>query len=70
MGCRILEDKENGAVFYCSTTGWAFGPVMDDEEEAEEFMNWLHGDPRSYTEKDLLNAYAKFRTEQEAQNSV
>jgi hypothetical protein len=50
MGCRIIvgrEDSGNGrecAVLYCSTTGQAFGPVLDSLEEAEEFMEWLESD--------------------------
>jgi hypothetical protein len=49
MGCRILEGQEGGtdttmAVFFCSTTGVAFGPVMNDIDEAEAFMAWLKAD--------------------------
>lgn len=51
MGVRILNDKEGMACFYCSTSGWAFGPVFYDggqdlvyrsaEERAEAFLGWL-----------------------------
>lgn len=47
MGCRILTGQEAGSlgvhpqeVFFCSTSGWAFGPVMA-EGQAEPFMAWL-----------------------------
>ena len=56
MGCRIISD-ENGAIFYCSTTMKAFGLVMVDEGEAEDFMMWLVKDPRIFTEKELEDKY-------------
>lgn len=61
MGCRILAGKLDGgngreaAVFYCSTTGIAFGPVFeglndpgelsDPHDEAEAFAKWLESHP-------------------------
>lgn len=65
MGCRILVDEESAAaVFYCSTTGWAFGPVMDEGVEfAERFLKYLHPrDPRALTDPDLAHQYAEFQT--------
>ena len=62
MGCRIMEDRESGnAVFYCSTSMWAFGPVMESPEEAERFLKWLVVDPRRLTDKDLEQKYCDFR---------
>jgi hypothetical protein len=40
MGVRVVGD-DSGAAFYCSTTGTAFGFVMDSKEEALEFLDWL-----------------------------
>jgi hypothetical protein len=46
MAVHILHD-DNQAVFYCSTSGWAFGPVFvsqgihDADERAEAFLRWL-----------------------------
>lgn len=60
MGCRILEDPDNGAVFYCSTTGVAFGPVMSNREEADLFITVLIRDPRSYSDSELMNNYSDF----------
>jgi len=75
MGCRILAEKHDGrAVLYCSTTGWAFGPVFSSYEEAERFLTWLRetpneertiiglskSDPRSYEESVLERLYSKF----------
>ncbi len=62
MGCRILEDREEySAVFYCSTTMWAFGPVMQDREQAKRFLKYLGpADPRNLTDKDLTQSYSDF----------
>ena len=51
MGCRILSG-DDGAVMYCSTTGWCFGPVFDTAEAAEDFVKMLDDkgvDPRKLT---------------------
>lgn len=73
-----MEEKEEGrAVLYCSTTGWAFGPVFRSSDEAERFLTWLRetpnqektllglskSDPRSYDEPVLERLYWNFRTE-------
>ena len=34
MGVRVMSDR-TGAGLYCSTTGMAFGPVLESEAEAE-----------------------------------
>jgi hypothetical protein len=65
MSCRILEtidenDSIRCAIFYCSTTGWAFGPIMADREQAESFMASLEDDPRCYSEESLLKAWRTF----------
>ena len=39
MGVRILHDTQaDSAVMYCSTTDWAFGPVVGENAD-------LHKDP-------------------------
>ena len=68
MSVRILEGTEGGnkdgvtnAVFYCSTTGWAFGPVMSSTEEAELFLKFLDPiDPRLMKDSELEGQYADF----------
>jgi len=45
MGVRIISDK-SAAALYDSTTGYAFGPIFDDEWEAEDFLDWLKNDWR------------------------
>jgi len=59
MACRILESKDGQAVFYCSTTDWAFGPVMQSVDEAESFREWLGRDPRIV--EDIGKQYELYR---------
>lgn len=63
MGCRILESREDGAVLYCSTTMWAFGPIFESGEAAEAFLKWLGFDPRSLSNKDLESNYTRWLEE-------
>ena len=65
MGVRILHNNDE-AVMYCSTSGWAFGPLMhsDKEHDAEErmelFLKWLKKDAREYEDNELEMEYGKF----------
>ena len=60
---------------FCSTTGWAFGPVFKDEHAQEVpedcemldgrdlvdlFLEWLAKDPRGLSDKKLEEAYGIF----------
>ena len=69
MGVRIIEGMSDGrtgdaAVLYCSTTMWAFGPVMPDEETAEEFLKFVAEkdgrDPRRIPDSELEKLYTEF----------
>ncbi len=64
MGCHILTGQAeiNGAcweVFFCSTTDWAFGPLMPSGQ-GELFLRWLEGkgisDPRKIDQPSYLEA--------------
>ena len=66
MGIRILHDPTHDyCCFYCSTSMWAFGPIMYSYEKAEEFLEWLKIDPRRFTDKELESKYYDFRKERE-----
>ena len=75
MGVRIIAGTKDGSEFeaaclYDSVTDWAFGPVMDSEEEAIEFLDFLQypsgaKDPRVYTDAELEDAYCQFRKQRE-----
>jgi hypothetical protein len=68
MGVRITNGTE--AVLYCSTTMWAFGPVFEDQDAAEEFLTWtrsnVEGDLRLLTDAELEKVAAEWRAAREA----
>jgi hypothetical protein len=69
MGCRILEDREDGfACMYDSVTMTAFGPVFDDGQQLENFMAWLgpDTDPRKLDDNELSALLAKFLEHEES----
>ena len=73
MGCRIIQGIETGdscgyAVFYCSTSMAAFGPVMSSGEEARLFQKWLPQDPRTYDVNVLINYHSDFEKEYTCSN--
>lgn len=46
MSCAILTDEDSGqACLYCTTTDWAFGPLFETRESAEDFLEWLAANP-------------------------
>lgn len=59
MGWEIIS-SDRGAVFICNTTDIAFGPIMYNEDEAEDFAKWLGKDPRTFTNDELSDLYNKF----------
>jgi hypothetical protein len=61
LGIQILANPEHGAVFYSSSTDWAFGPVMRDEEVAEAFLRWLPDDPRMMADNVLEQRWLDFQ---------
>lgn len=78
MGVRILRSREDWgtqAALYCSTTGVAFGPVLessnrdehDADERAEAFCRWLKQDARSFTDSELMAKYSEWLGQEDAQ---
>lgn len=61
MGTRILVGEDN-ACLYCSVTDMAFGPLFEDEGEAEDFLAWLMTDPRKLSANDLIDLVAVWRS--------
>lgn len=54
MGIRIIEGdygSTSGAVMFDSVTDWAFGPLFNDEQEAELFISWHRNE---YAGENLL----------------
>jgi len=66
MGVRILYDSEREhACLYDSVTEFAFGPLFEDEDEAEQFLRWLEAhdgrDARRLSDDDMINMVHAFR---------
>jgi len=65
MGVRLIEGRDSYTTFYCSTTMWAFGPVLTSREEAEAFLAFLGRDPRRMTDGALEKALGDFHQAQD-----
>ena len=61
MAIEILEDKNGYKAMYCNTTMWAFGPIFYEDDDVEDFLEWLPNDARTYSDKDLENLLSKWR---------
>ncbi len=62
MGVRIIEDKESGyKCMYDSVTMWAFGGIFYEDEDIENFLNWLPQDARKYQDYDLRSKIHEWR---------
>jgi hypothetical protein len=62
-GIQILANSSQGAVFYSSSSEWAFGPLMPDEDVAEAFLRTFSrmDDPRLLSDAELEKRWYKFR---------
>ena len=67
MGCKIING-DDGSCFYDSVTMTCFGIVMEDQEEAESFQDWVDVDLRLLTQKEFEDELTKFREERENEN--
>ena len=65
MGLRILKGDDGYQCLYCSTTDWAFGPIFYDNEETQDFLDWLGKDARSLKDNELAHAVANWRIERQ-----
>lgn len=76
MSVQLLEGPDGDCVMYCSTSMWAFGPVMESREEATAFIRYieecapwpalkgLNKDPRVYTDNELERVYTTFKADE------
>ena len=62
------------ACLYCSTSGWAFGPLFrgdsrhDAAERAEAFLRWIPPlNPRRMSDDELTRAYRAWLAQEPAQ---
>lgn len=78
MSVRLIVDESQSSdavAMYCSTSGFAFGPVFDSETEALDFLEWMESakreddpnlvdlgsDPRRYMDSDLEDLVAAWK---------
>ncbi len=72
MGVRIMRGNKM-AVMYCSTTDWAFGPVIEDtddhaaDDRMQLFIRWLPQDARLYDDSDLERKYSEWLAQEDKQ---
>lgn len=67
MGCRVLQLSQcwgdndlAGVCLFDSSKGLVFGPVFEDVNAADAFVEWLGIDPRSLTLEQLVQAKEAF----------
>ena len=48
MAVEILMHEDGRQVLICNTTDVAFGPVFQEDESAQDFLDWLPFDARTY----------------------
>tara|TARA_R110000772_G_scaffold15512_1_gene44964 strand:- start:3446 stop:3649 length:204 start_codon:yes stop_codon:yes gene_type:complete len=62
MGVHILTDQtDNHKALYCSTTMQAFGPIFYEDDDVEDFLEWLTLDARTLTDSELNNKYYEWK---------
>ncbi len=68
-GQRINESGKDSACLYDSVTGFAFGPLLYDANEAQSFLDYIKHedgrDSRSISDIDMTNLLVTFRAAKE-----
>ena len=57
MSVRIIEGTDGYKCLYDSETMTAFGPIFYDEDDMDDFLEWLPQDARTYS-KEVLDQLA------------
>ena len=60
MSVEIISNGTN-SVMICNTADVAFGPVFYEDEDAEQFLEWLSPDPRTLSDHDLAAKVTEWR---------
>ena len=64
MSVRIAGSPLRESALYDSTTGWAFGPVFEDEGQAQRFLEFAaeqdEQDVRRLSEASLKKLHGEF----------
>jgi hypothetical protein len=63
----IADERERAAALYCSTSGFAFGPLFRSREQAQKFLDWQRArggvDVRLLDDAVLMKQVIEFRLE-------
>lgn len=65
MAVRYIENKDMEKALYCSTTMQAFGPIFYENDDVDDFLEWLPIDARRYDQKELNDKYYEWIKEKE-----
>lgn len=65
MGVHIKEiyggnNSRKGAILLDNVSGWVFGPVFDDYDMAQEFLEFIEVDPRMLSDTQLEHKHRDF----------
>ena len=52
---------ENHTVLYCSVTMTPLGLILDVDDNADDFLEYLNQDARHYTDKELRSKYYEWK---------
>jgi hypothetical protein len=65
VSVRFIEGKYDGqegaTALVDSVSGFAFGPIFTEGESAQDFIEWLPLDARTYKDGDLETMYMRWR---------
>jgi len=63
MSVQILHDNDTGyKCLYCSTSMWAFGGIFYDDEDPQDFLDWVHPESvRKMTDQELEQKISEWR---------
>ena len=61
MSVRIIEGTDGYKCLYDSVTMTAFGPIFYDEDDIDDFLEWVKVDPRKCSQEALDNIVHEWR---------
>ena len=65
MAVNYIESKDMEKALYCSTTMQAFGPIFYEDDDVDDFLEWLPMDARRYTDGELDNKYYEWKKQRD-----
>ena len=68
MAVYYLEDSSGEKCLYCTTTMYAFGPIFYEDDDVEDFLAWIPGDPRKYSFKELDDKYYEWKKQRDKED--